>query len=455
MHTANSQDETELCSRLEHSRGQLGVLVTELRTIDAELEELKRQPYALLHDACAMLEKLNEQGASDLFWEGLPVADAGHAHVRSVRERIDEFQQQLGRIESYRRAVLAKIELEEEKGEYIEGELDELKREEEEHRREWIIERPMGTLPNRSAIMPWTRGGDDDRRFRRALALSLLLSLLLGVVFPLIPLPLPDRWEVIEIPDRFARLIREERVPPPSEPEPQPEKQEPKKVEKTPLLAEKGRPSPPPKPQETKPGAGSKGILAFRNQFSSLANSAAPERLGSQARITPSGEIARGRTSRSLVTAQGPGSSGGIDLASLSRDVGGGGGRGIKGVQVTQATSSIGAIGGNGDRPRSGGPASARTDEEIQIVFDRQKAALYRLYNRELRRDPTLQGQLTLRITIEPDGSVSLCELQSTDMKAPRLARQVVERVKTFDFGTVDGIPPITILYPIDFLPAT
>jgi hypothetical protein len=157
-----------------------------------------------------------------------------------------------------------------------------------------------------------------------------------------------------------------------------------------------------------------------------------------------------------MVTTQAPGSSGGINLAGLSRDIGGGGGGQIEGVQVTRATSSIGNGNGNGSgRPLSGGPMSARTDEEIQIVFDRHKAALYRLYNRELRRDPTLQGQMVLRMTIEPDGSVSLCELQATDMQAPKLAAQVVDRVRTFDFGAKDDIPAITILYPIDFLPAT
>ena len=62
---------------------------------------------------------------------------------------------------------------------------------------------------------------------------------------------------------------------------------------------------------------------------------------------------------------------------------------------------------------------------------------------------------MLLRMTIEPDGSVSMCAVQSSDMKAPTLASQIVERVKTFDFGAKDGIPAITILYPIDFLPAT
>jgi hypothetical protein len=126
-------------------------------------------------------------------------------------------------------------------------------------------------------------------------------------------------------------------------------------------------------------------------------------------------------------------------------------------VQVGRATSAIASIGdGGGGRPlaKGGGPGLSRTDEEIQIVFDRYKAAFYRLYNRELRKDPTLQGQMVLRLTIEPDGSVSMCKLQSTDMNAPDLAAQVVNRVLTINFGAKEGVQAMTIVYPIDFLPA-
>jgi hypothetical protein len=87
-------------------------------------------------------------------------------------------------------------------------------------------------------------------------------------------------------------------------------------------------------------------------------------------------------------------------------------------------------------------------------VFDRYKAALYRLYNRELRKDPTLRGQMVLRLTIEPDGSVSMCALQASDMNAPELSVQVVDRVRTINFGAKDGVEAMTIVYPIDFLPA-
>jgi hypothetical protein len=127
----------------------------------------------------------------------------------------------------------------------------------------------------------------------------------------------------------------------------------------------------------------------------------------------------------------------------------------MAGVEVSRAKSSIGGgAGAATDRPlASGGPGLTRTDEEIQIVFDRYKASLYRLYNRELRKDPTLRGQMVLRLTIEPDGSVSMCALQSSDMNAPELSAQLVDRVRTINFGAKD-VAAMTIVYPIDFLPA-
>jgi hypothetical protein len=48
-----------------------------------------------------------------------------------------------------------------------------------------------------------------------------------------------------------------------------------------------------------------------------------------------------------------------------------------------------------------------------------------------------------------------MCQLQSTDMDSPDLATQVVNRVKTINFGAKEGVQAVTISYPIDFLPAT
>src|SRR5467141_1143305 len=227
-------------------------------------------------------------------------------------------------------------------------------------------------------------------------------------------------------------------------------------------------------PAEAKPKVGNVGILAFKEKFASLAQDTVVAPLGADARHVAADDVGR-PSARSLLTSNTPGSSGGINLASLSRSVGGGGGgggggngRGGVGGRGTGAGGSGGGIGGVGvgravspiapitgtDRPKArGGPGPARTDEEIQIVFDRYKASFYRLYNRELRNNPALKGQMVLRLTIEPDGSVSMCVLRSTDMDAPDLATQVVGRVRTINFGAKD-VPAVTIVYPIDFLPA-
>ena len=225
---------------------------------------------------------------------------------------------------------------------------------------------------------------------------------------------------------------------------------------------------------EARPNVGNAGILALKDKIASLAQDTVVAPLGADARHVAADDVGR-PSARSLLTSNTPGSSGGINVASLSRSVGGGGGgggggNGVGGVggRGTGAGGGAGGIGGVGvgravspispitgaDRPKArGGPGPARTDEEIQIVFDRYKASFYRLYNRELRNNPALKGQMVLRLTIEPDGSVSMCVLQSTDMDAPDLATQVVGRVRTINFGAKD-VPAVTIVYPIDFLPA-
>src|SRR5216683_1125367 len=228
-------------------------------------------------------------------------------------------------------------------------------------------------------------------------------------------------------------------------------------------------------PVEPKQKVGNAGILAFKDKFASLAQDIVVVPLGADARHVAADDVGR-PSARSLLTGNTPGSSGGINLSSLSRNVGGGGGGGggggnggggvggrgtggsggggIGGAGTGRVVSTIAPITGT-DRPKArGGPGAARTDEEIQIVFDRYKASFYRLYNRELRNNPALKGQMVLRLTIEPDGSVSMCVLRSTDMDAPDLATQVVSRVRTINFGAKDGVPAVTIVYPIDFLPA-
>jgi hypothetical protein len=467
VNTEASLDHDVLSAQLGQAHEQRDALTRDLRAVDGELEALasERTRYDLLQNACDSLEKLRELGASEMFWGERLAAERTDEHLRRVRTQLTAFQAQIGKVDARRDAVVRKIRQLEETIEILEEDHFQAQQQEERRKLEWIVEREISALPARQAVMPWTRGGDDDRRFRKSLGASLLACFLLGLLLPFIDLPLPEFGETIEVPERLARLVeqRQPPQPPPVREEVRPQEPEPVVPEpvvrpetpppEQPAVAQAPQPAPVPEPTPRE-RAETSGILAFREKFSGLADARPSAQLGAQAQISGAGGETSGRPERSMVTTQAPGSSGGINLAALSRGGGGGGGP-MAGVEVTRATSSIG--GGGADRPTAGGgtPTAARTDEEIQIVFDRHKAALYRLYNRELRRDPTLRGQMVLRIRIEPDGRVSLCELQRTDMNAPDLSAQVLERVHTFNFGAKDGIPPVTILYPIDFLPAT
>ncbi len=459
-----SPEEIELKEQVEENQRVLEAFENDLRNIQDEHEALLEQShqYDVLSRICRSLEELDDLGANDLFWDGQSSPEQRHERLRHAHRQIDDFGAEIIALEDRRDAIIEQIDDQNLTLDYLHYDLLDAAEREESRRREWLVEREPDTLSGGRQIMPWARGCEEDQRFRQSLAASVLLAALLGWLVSIVDLPIRELTRLNEVPERVAKLVREEMRPPPPPvqetvvpdeeiPEPEPELAEevppedlPKAAEQT-KLAEAA-------PEDSKEKVKSKGILAFRDSFANRASLRPNARLGSQARLSSAGENAVGRPERSMVTTSAPGSSGGINLASISRDVGGGGG-GMGGVELTRVASSIGGEGG-ADRPLSGGAFAGRTDEEIQIVFDRYKAALYRLYNRELRKDPTLRGQIILRMTIEPDGSVSLCQLQSSDMDAPVLAQQVVDRVKTFDFGAKEDIVAVTIIYPIDFLPA-
>jgi len=392
------------------------------------------------------------------------VSDARSEKLASAHRKIDEYGAEINRVEARRDSVLEHIGDQNKELDHLHYNLIDIVEQRETRQNEWLVEREVDELPNHAQVMPWARGNEEDRRFYKSLGSSLAASVFMAILVGSIAIPILERDRVIEVPERVARLVQQNRAQPQPEPEPifQEELPEPEPEELAETLPEETTPEVSNEPAvadnpkvDTKEQVKSKGILAFRDSFASRASLRAGTQLGSHASFSNAGEDAIGRPTRAMVTTNAPGSSGGINLASISRNVGGGGGQGIEGVQVSRVASSIGS-GGNGtsDRPRSGGAFAGRTDEEIQIVFDRYKASLYRLYNRELRKNPTLRGQITLKLTIEPDGSVSFCVTQSSDMNAPMLAEQVVERVIGFDFGAKEDIVAVTIIYPIDFLPA-
>ena len=320
-----------------------------------------------------------------------------------------------------------------------------------------------------SLTLPWTISREDERRFRRILGTALAMTIALGIVIPLAPVFKKPVEQEIEVPPRVAKLIFEKRTEPKKiKPKPKPKPVEKKKPAPKPVAKKKPLPKKAIKPKtrvakkplKAKPKprinttelarkkAQTTGLLAMSDSLADLRDQSSVNRLRGSKRLTNSGSKAR-KTTRSLVTSKVAGASSGINTAKLSRDTGS---TRLASRTATEVRSPVVPASKKGKRKGSSLQAS-RSIEEIQIVFDRNKGAIYSLYNRELRKDPSLPGKPVLRLTISPAGKVTAIELVSSELSLPALERKLIQRVKMFNFGA-KSVDAVTITYPIDFLPA-
>jgi len=492
-----AQELAPLEALIEQARHRKEELEGELRAVEAEIETFsaERQRFEALRDVCNALDRLQDLKADALFWEVVAEARYAGGHVKRARGRIARFEEEIGGVLEKQASLQGQIRQSLEELSVLNEEVLDAYDREERRKEEFVIEREISAVPYRETIMPWSKEAESERHFRRAVLVALLLCLLLGGPIALIRVPIPDRSvAVAEIPQRLVQLVRKEMPKPVPAPKVKPKpieedieraKNEAKaKADKT----KPDAPKPDQPPEEATPveeptktaakegGASTAkkkaeavGVLKFKDAFKDLMNETLVAKLGTEARLSNESPRVKGHAvaQRSLVAMQANGgASGGIGGAGVSRNIGngnatrfgGGSGYGVGsgkdgGGGFVRVESSVAGL-EESSRPTSNGLAAGRTDEEIQIVFDRYKASLYRIYNVELRKDPTLRGQMLMRISIEPDGAVSMCKVESTDLASPELVAKIVERIKRFNFGAKDGVQTVTILYPIDFLPA-
>lgn len=308
--------------------------------------------------------------------------------------------------------------------------------------------------------LPWSLAADQDHKFRRLLAQVSGAVVALAILFTFLPAPEPDPEAVKEIPKRFAKLVLERKAPPPPppvvqeepEPEPLPEPEPEKVVEQQP----EPEPVPEPKVDPVKTAqerAKVAGLLPFADQLADLRDNKALDKINDNRQLSSRVDGEAPRTERSLITSKAGQASGGINTAALSRNTGGTSLAGRSTTQVASPVADFGSAGGTARRTGASSNKASRSREEIEMVFDRNKGSIYALYNRALRKNPALQGKLVLRLTIAPDGSVTFCEVVSSELGDADLERKLVARVRLFRFDAKD-VEAVTTTKPIDFFPA-
>jgi protein TonB len=293
--------------------------------------------------------------------------------------------------------------------------------------------------------LPWEGDPESQQRFRRILRVLLVLLAIFGILFPLLNPPKPTAAEP-EVPQRIAQVMIEEKPKPPPPPPPKPE-------EKPKVEPEKKIPvTPPVNPQQKAHEKAQKQLNQFKDELADLRQ---------QMDLTPmqtknlSGAVgADTHAERSLITSKVGVGSAGITSANSSRGFGTGAGS-LTVHDTTSVTSSIARSGLNARGPtRTGNSGKAgRSREEIETVFDRNKGAIYALYNRATRSNPELQGKLVLELKISPDGQVTMCRVVSSELNDKELEGKIVSLVKLFHFEAKD-VEEITTTKPIDFFPS-
>ena len=295
-------------------------------------------------------------------------------------------------------------------------------------------------------FLPWVES-ENDRRFKRYLIVSLLVFMVLGLIWGNLPVPEQPYQEIQPIPPRLAKLILEQKKQPPP-PVAKPKTKTEKKKE-TPKKKAKEKPQT--KKQETaRKKAESAGLVALSDELADLRESFDVASLQDNRLQQKVGKAAAPTTTTSsILTAKATKGSGGINTSALSQNTGG---QQLASRSTTNVTSTIPS--GTGSSKRSGaGRTAGRGEEEIEKVFQKNKGAIFSLYNRELRKDPTLQGKVVMELTIAPNGNVVKCRIVSSELNNPTLERKLVSRVKLFRFAAKD-VAQVTVSYPIDFLPS-
>jgi periplasmic protein TonB len=254
----------------------------------------------------------------------------------------------------------------------------------------------MPTVSFRAPILPWSIAPDDERRFKRIARTVLIISAVVCIALPWLPVLKPDRSKPQELPPVLAKLIIENPLTAPKPAVPKPPKADPvKAVEQAPVQTNKPDPTPAARKREAPakvalnkeavvpearvplpnqpPGeidaarrkAAGVGLLAMANDLQELhgapvAVQLAPVKqgpgVGTGAGVGVGAGNEAGVPTRALITSNATGGSGGINTAGYSRNTGGGG------LAGRSTTLVEGVIGGGGGGGAGGGGARGRGD---------------------------------------------------------------------------------------------
>jgi protein TonB len=313
--------------------------------------------------------------------------------------------------------------------------------------------------------LDWQPDAANTKGFYRILGIVLFSALVLAIAITFIKVPPENKRQRAEVPDRVADFIaRKEKPKPPPAPEkklppPPPKPVETPPVEKNEVVQEITKQ----RDQERKPLTESEirarkvaeksGLLALANELNDLidtkdVSAGLSKNLSTNGNDVGDANVIAGHSTDSIsaATAQ---SGGKVDAQSYAASV----------TKTEIDARNVGKDFTDHKEKAVAKAAAAKTqsggsaEENVTIVFDKNKGTLYSLYERERRNTQGLQGKIILQLTISPAGDVVDVKIISSELNSPELESRILSRVKTFKFN-INSTKDITVTYPIEFLPS-
>jgi protein TonB len=323
-------------------------------------------------------------------------------------------------------------------------------------------------------VLPWSSSELENKRFKIITAVVLLITLTFAAVVKWQELPERARAEKEKVPAQLTRLMTPIKVEPPKpiipkpepKPLPEPKVEKPKPVPPKPVEPKKVLPKEvkkvPAKPvkvkvptqaemiEQAKTKAKQSGLLAFQDDLASMRDNTSLNNLADTDTIKGAG--ASDQTQRKFVGKKVVGNSGGVNTSNLTTNIGSRGelaGRknteyvapneGLASLAVKQIVTEDTVLG-------------SRDTESIRKVLDANKGAIYAIYRKALRSDPSLQGKLTVNLQIEPNGSVSTVKLVFSELGSPDVEKKLLNRMRLINFGE-QQVTQTLLDYSFNFLP--
>jgi protein TonB len=300
--------------------------------------------------------------------------------------------------------------------------------------------------------LPWV-DHQEDRRFRRIMIVTLLLFLGAGVVLNTIKLPEVVQKNLVDVSPRLAKLILEkQKIKPPP-----PKKEKPKEAKKK--EPEKKKEKPKEKKKEVKKPdarevAKKSGLIALSDELEDLRDSFALDDVLKLPQQTSGKQEVKVATASDLLTSNAQKTSGGIKTDTLNRTIKT---NELTQRQTTRVESKIEAdskkLAKASTSNSQQGTGAKRSEDEIERVFQKNKGGIFNIYNRALRKNPSLAGQVVVELTIAPGGQVTAVKILSSELGDETLERKLMLKIKKFKFSN-SSVAEITVTYPIDFLPS-